>query len=76
MQVTRINNEYNSNRYNQVAFKHVVRNDIVANPRLTQAIKDKNVIVLISGASGVGKDTVMGLLREFFNKIVHIQQEQ
>ena len=70
MQVTRINNDY-SNKYNQrVAFKQVLENRIKTNPKLIQAIKDKKFLLLVSGPSGVGKDTVMARVMDLFNKIV------
>ena len=69
MQVTRINNDY-GNKYNQVAFKRVLHDKIKTNHKLTQAIKDKKYLLLVSGPSGVGKDTVMAQIINQFNKIV------
>ena len=69
MQVTKINNDY-GNRYNQVAFKQVLENRIKTNPRLMQSIKDRKYLLLVSGPSGVGKDTIMNQIIDKFNKIV------
>lgn len=69
MQVTKIGNDY-SNSYNQVAFKEIRINHIKDNPKLKQAIKDKNFLLLVAGPSGVGKDSVLNIMIDRFNKIV------
>ena len=62
MQVRMINNDYRSN---PVTFKQILRNDIPA-----KALKDNKYLLLISGPSGVGKDTIMNEIIDKFNKIV------
>ncbi len=64
MRVIKIDNDYN-NRANSIAFKQILRNDI---PQ--RAIKNNDYLLLISGPSGVGKDTVMNEVMHKFNKIV------
>ena len=64
MQISKINNDY-SNRCNPVAFKQILRNDIPA-----KALKDNKYLLIISGPSGVGKDTIMNEIIDKFNKIV------
>lgn len=63
MQIRKINNDYN--RFNPVTFQHIIRNDIPA-----KALRDNKYLLLISGPSGVGKDTVMNKVIDKFNKIV------
>lgn len=64
MQVQKTNgNLYNRN--NSVAFKQILRNDIPA-----KALKDNKYLLLVSGPSGVGKDTIMNRIIDRFNKIV------
>ena len=66
MQVNPINNSYSySNNSNSVAFKKVVKNKIPAN-----LLRDNKYLLLVSGPSGVGKDTVMNMVIDKFNKIV------
>ena len=57
-------NDYYS-RYNNVTFKQILRNDIPA-----KALKDNKYLLIVSGPSGVGKDTVMNKVIDKFNKIV------
>jgi len=64
MQVNMINSDYR-NRYNSISFKQILRNDIPA-----RVIKDKKYLLLVSGPSGVGKDTIMNEVIDKFNKIV------
>lgn len=64
MQIRMINNDY-YNRYNPIAFKQVLRNDIPS-----EAISNKNYVVTITGPSGVGKDTVIDLMSDQFTKVV------
>lgn len=64
MQVKKINNDY-YNRSNPITFKQIIRNDIPA-----KALKDNKYLLLVSGPSGVGKDTVMNMIIDKFNKIV------
>ena len=64
MQIRKINSDYNSNS-NPVTFKKIVRNNIPA-----KALKDNKYLLLISGPSGVGKDTIMNERIHKFNKIV------
>ena len=70
MQVRMINQDYRSrynnyNKSNPVTFKQILRNDIPA-----KALKDTKYLLIVSGPSGVGKDTVMNMLLDRFNKIV------
>ena len=66
MQVNSINNGYSyGSGSNTVAFKQIIRNDIPA-----KVLKDKKYLLLVSGPSGVGKDSVMNELIHKFNKIV------
>ena len=64
MRVQQVNNDY-YNRSNSVAFKQILRNDIPA-----KAIKDNKYLLLVSGPSGVGKDTIMNEVMQCFNKLV------
>ena len=64
MQVSKINNDY-SNRSNPIAFKQILRNEIPV-----RALKDNKYLLIVSGPSGVGKDTVMNEIISMFNKIV------
>ena len=65
MQIRMINNDYHSNRSNPVTFKQILRNDIPA-----KVLENKKFIVLATGPSAVGKDSVLGELLDKFNKIV------
>lgn len=65
MQVMMNNNNYRNNYNRSLAFKQIVRNNIPA-----EVIKDKKYLLLVSGPSGVGKDTVMNAVMDKFNKIV------
>jgi len=64
MQITKISNDY-GNSHNSVAFKRIIRNDIPA-----KALEGNKYLLLVSGPSGVGKDTVMNEIMHKFNKIV------
>ncbi len=64
MQIRSIGNDY-SNRTNSIAFKQILRNDIPA-----KALKGNKYILLISGPSGVGKDTIMNKLSDKFSHVV------
>ena len=64
MQVSAIRNDYN-NRANSVAFKQILRNDIPA-----KALANNKYLLLVSGPSGVGKDTIMNEIIDRFSKIV------
>lgn len=64
MRVTRINNDYRSSS-KPVTFKQILRNDIPA-----KALKGNKYLLIVSGPSGVGKDTVMNMIIDKFNKIV------
>ena len=64
MQINMNRNDY-SNRYNPVAFQKIVRNDI---PK--QVLQDNKYLLLVSGPSGVGKDSIMNQIMNRFNKIV------
>ncbi len=64
MQVGIINNNYN-NKYKATNFKKILRNNIPE-----KAIKDNNYLLLVSGPSGVGKDTIMNKILHKFNKVV------
>jgi len=61
MQINSIRNDY----HNSIAFKQILRNNIPA-----KALKDNKYLLLVSGPSGVGKDTIMNELMDRFNKIV------
>lgn len=63
MRVQKIDN--NCNSYNSVAFKQILRNDIPS-----KVLKDNKYLLIVSGPSGVGKDTVMNMIIDKFNKIV------
>ena len=63
MQVTNITNSYSN--YNNIVFGQILRNDIPA-----KVLKDNKYLLLVSGPSGVGKDTIMNELLDRFNKIV------
>ena len=62
MKIGKIENNYNNN---SVAFKQIMRNNISA-----KALKDNKYLLVVSGPSGVGKDTVMNKIIDKFNKIV------
>jgi len=64
MQVQKINRNY-CNRSNSVTFKKIIRNDIPA-----KALKDNKYLLLVSGPSGVGKDTIMNQIMDKFSKVV------
>ena len=64
MQVRTIKNDY-YNGANPVSFKRIIRNDIPA-----KVLKDNKYLLLVSGPSGVGKDTIMNQIIDKFNKIV------
>ena len=64
MQVNLNNNNYQNN-YNPIGFKQIVRNDIPA-----KVLKDNKYLLLVSGLSGVGKDSIMNQILHKFNKIV------
>ena len=64
MQVNLNNNNYQNN-YNPIGFKQIVRNDIPA-----KVLKDNKYLLLVSGPSGVGKDSIMNQILHKFNKIV------
>lgn len=65
MQVRTINNDYNSNRSNSVAFKRILRNDIPE-----KVLESKKILTIATGPSAVGKDSVLGEIMDRFNKIV------
>lgn len=72
MQIRSIQNDYQSSASSSVAFKKILRNDIPA-----KALKGNKYLLLVSGPSGVGKDTVMNLIKDKFNKIVtHTTREK
>ena len=64
MQVNMFNNNYN-NRDKNISFKKIVRNDIAS-----KTLKDNKYLLLVSGPSGVGKDSIMNQIMNKFNKIV------
>lgn len=64
MHINMTNNDYR-NRYNTTTFKQIVRNDIPA-----KIIKDNKYLLLVSGPSRVGKDSIMNQIMDKFNKIV------
>lgn len=64
MQISKINDCY-CNKSNQVAFSRILRNDIPA-----KALKGNKYLLVVSGPSGVGKDTLMNVIMDRFNKIV------
>ncbi len=64
MQIRRIGNDYN-NRANSIEFKQILRNDIPA-----KALKGNKYILLVSGPSGVGKDTIMNMISDKFSHVV------
>ena len=64
MQVNLNNNNYQNN-YNPIGFKQIVRNYIPA-----KVLKDNKYLLLVSGPSGVGKDSIMNQILHKFNKIV------
>lgn len=65
MQVGKINNDYNYNRYNSVAFKKIVKNKIPES-----ILENKKYVVGITGPSGIGKDTLVNMVIGNFEKIV------
>lgn len=64
MQIRKISNDYGSNS-NSVTFKQILRNNIPA-----KALKDNKYLLIVSGPSGVGKDTLMNVVADYFNKII------
>lgn len=64
MQVRSINKDY-SGKSNIVTFKKILRNDIPS-----KALNDKKYLLIASGPSGVGKDTIINRIIDNFNKIV------
>lgn len=63
MQIQKVNNNYN--RSNSITFQKILRNNIPA-----EAIKDNHYLLLVSGPSGVGKNTIMDKLLHRFNQVV------